>query len=186
MLFVRQAGTPGTRRAWFPMVEDPDPAGLTAAARLAESVAAKASLAYTAPWPAAAETARALGFEPEPVDELTEADYGRWRGRAFADIAQDEPEALTQWLADPEATPHGGESQAALARRVAGWLDEIHPGVRTVVVCDAGPIRAALAHALGIPLVRAALVDLAPLSATELTATRTGWRVAYVNRKGFH
>ncbi|WP_162795184.1 histidine phosphatase family protein, partial [Nonomuraea lactucae] len=75
-----------------------------------------------------------------------------------------------------------GESLAALAARVAGWLDSGPPD-RAVVICDAGAIRAALGHALGLDPLAAARFDLAPLSTTELSVTRGGRRVAHVNRK---
>ncbi|MEV4008812.1 histidine phosphatase family protein, partial [Actinomadura sp. NPDC049753] len=52
-----------------------------------------------------------------------------------------------------------------------------------VAVCDAGVIRAALAHALGAGVLAADRIDLAPLSTTRLAAAGSGWRVAHVNRK---
>ena len=34
-----------------------------------------------------------------------------------------EPGAVTLWLADPRAAPHGGESLLAFIPRIGGWLD---------------------------------------------------------------
>jgi broad specificity phosphatase PhoE len=160
--------------------EDADAAGLTRAKTLAGRVAG--APAYAAPARAALRTAAAMGLEAAVAEDLAEADYGRWSGLPYERVARDDPDGLASWLTDPHATPHGGESLAALAARVAGWLDE-GPPPEAVVVCDAGVIRAALGHALGLDPTVTARFDLAPLSTTELSATRSGWRVSHVNRK---
>ncbi|GAA3660226.1 hypothetical protein GCM10022224_024460 [Nonomuraea antimicrobica] len=180
MLFVRHATTPGMRAAFFPVDEDADAAGLTRAAALRPAAGA----AWVAPTRAARQTAAAMGLTARETPALAEADCGRWRGLPYERVALEEPEALASWLADPHAAPHGGESLAALAARVAGWLDATRDEPERVAVCDAGAIRAALAHALGVGPLTTARFDLAPLSTTELSTTGlTGWRVAHVNRK---
>lgn len=181
MLFVRHAGTPGMRSACFPADDEPDPSGLARAAQWSAPLGT--DRAWAAPSTAALRTAAAMGLDAVPVPALAEADHGRWRGLPYAQVAQSEPEALASWLSDPHAAPHGGESLAALAARVAGWLEEARDRPSCVVVCDVGVIRAALGHALALPPLTAARFDLAPLSTTALTATRHGWRVAHVNRK---
>ncbi|MEU6998104.1 histidine phosphatase family protein [Nonomuraea sp. NPDC046570] len=188
-----------------PASEDADSSSLARVIRLAVEPGTRA---FVSPAPAAAQTAAALGLVPVVVTALAEADLGRWGGLPYRTVAAEEPEGLARWLADPDAAPHGGETLAELTARVARWLDSTHPhtpahtgaapngegaatpgvdgaagGGRVVVVCDAGVIRAALGHVLGIEPGRAGLIDLAPLSTTELTAAREGWRVAHVNRK---
>ncbi|MFI7705775.1 histidine phosphatase family protein [Nonomuraea sp. NPDC049480] len=164
-----------------------------------DSVAGAGAVAWVAPAAAARQTAAAAGLVAGVVPALAEADCGRWRGLPYEQVAREEPDALARWLADPHAAPHGGESLADLAARVASWLDSVcaqdeavgvapqrapgRGGPKAVVVCDVGVIRAALGHALGLEPSRTARFDLAPLSVTELTATRDGWRVAHVNRK---
>ncbi|WP_240777892.1 histidine phosphatase family protein [Nonomuraea basaltis] len=209
MLFVRHATTPGMRAACFPADEDADAASLARAAAALGPMMAGAT-AWAAPTAAARQTAAAVGLEARVTPALAEADCGRWRGLPYARVAREEPDALASWLTDPHAAPHGGESPAELAARVAGWLDTVRaltpasagasagasvrtPGraepdaaraeLHVVVFCDAGAIRAALGHALGLDPPRTARFDLAPLSLTELTATRAGWRVGHVNRK---
>ncbi|MEU8104052.1 histidine phosphatase family protein [Nonomuraea muscovyensis] len=181
MLFVRQASTPGMRGARFPAPgEAADPASLARAAALAETVAGRP--AFAAPAVAAGQTASAMGLVASVVPELAEPGFGRWGGLPYGRVAREEPDGLASWLADPRATPHGGESLAAQAARVAAWLGSAPPE-EVVVVCDAGAIRAALGHALGLDPLSAARFDVAPLSITALSPTRGGWRVAHVNRK---
>ncbi|MFI7134358.1 histidine phosphatase family protein [Nonomuraea sp. NPDC050153] len=160
-------------------------AGAVVAGPVAGSVAGSAAgaVACTAPSVAARQTAAAAGLAARAVPALAEADCGRWRGLPYERVAREEPDALASWLTDPHAAPHGGESLAAHAERVAAWLESVRAEPGVVAVCDAGAIRAALAHALGLDPLSAARFDLAPLSVTELTVTRAGWRVAHVNRK---
>ncbi|MEU4542584.1 histidine phosphatase family protein [Nonomuraea dietziae] len=194
MLFLRHASTPGMRGARFPSgSEGADPSSLEAAARLPASIGSfETGLAFVSPARAAWETAVAMGLEPVVVTALAEQDHGRWSGLPYEEVAVREPEAFARWLADRDAAPHGGESRSAAAARVARWLDE-QEGTggagrsgsgggagRAVAVCDVGAIRAALGHALRAD---PAPFDLAPLSLTQLSAAREGWRIGYVNRK---
>ncbi|MFI7454461.1 histidine phosphatase family protein [Nonomuraea sp. NPDC049714] len=181
MLFVRHATTPGMRAARFPADEDADAAALARAAALGSAVAGV--VAWAAPATAARQTADALGLRARVVPALGEADCGRWRGLPYERVAQEEPDGLASWLTDPHAAPHGGESRAAFATRVAAWLESVREEPSGVVVCDAGAIRAVLGHALGLDPLIADRFDLTPLSTTELAVTREGWRVAHVNRK---
>lgn len=144
---------------------------------------AAGAVVWVAPSVAARQTVDALGLAARVAPALAEVDCGRWRGLPYERVAREEPDALASWLTDPHAAPHGGESLAAHAERVAAWLESVRAEPGVVAVCDAGTIRAALGHALGLDPLSAARFDLAPLSVTELTVTRAGWRVAHVNRK---
>jgi broad specificity phosphatase PhoE len=178
------------RAARFPAPdEDADAASLARAATLTQTAAGAAlgavagAAAWAAPSVAARQTVAALGLEARVVAALAEVECGRWRGLPYERVAREEPDALASWLTDPHAAPHGGESRAEHAERVAAWLESVRAAPGGVAVCDAGAIRAALGHALGLDPLSAARFDLAPLSVTELTVTRAGWRVAHVNRK---
>ncbi|MGP3961160.1 histidine phosphatase family protein [Nonomuraea sp. 3N208] len=182
MLFVRHASTPGMRAACFPAAdEDADAASLARATAMAPAVAG--AVAWTAPSAAARQTVAAIGLEARVSAAIAEADCGRWCGLPYEQVAREEPDAVAKWLTDPQAAPHGGESLAAHAGRVAGWLESVRGDRDIVAVCDTGAIRAALGHALGLDPPHSSRFDLAPLSVTELTVTRGGWRVAHVNRK---
>ncbi|MEV0973488.1 histidine phosphatase family protein [Microtetraspora glauca] len=181
LILLRHASTPGMRAACFPSAQDADHAAL-AKVRHVAGLPARFDH-YSGPEPAARQTAEAIRPAPIVVAALAEADHGRWSGLPYERVAVEEPEALLQWQRDPDAAPHGGESPAALAARVAYWLaGQSELDGAAVACCDAGPIRAALCHALGLPAGSGALFDLAPLSVTELSATRAGWRVGCVNR----
>ncbi|GAA4232863.1 hypothetical protein GCM10022254_33920 [Actinomadura meridiana] len=183
MLFVRHATSAGMREVRFPAddsADGPADASGLARARLLGGTLPRDAEAWSSPARAARETCAALGLDARPVAALAEAECGRWAGVPYAVVAENEPDALASWLSDPRAVPHGGESRADLADRVADWLGS---GASGIAVCDAGVIRAALAHVLGLDVMAADRFDLAPLSTTRLTSAGGGWRVAHVNRK---
>lgn len=98
----------------------------------------------------ARQTAAALGRPVTVDDRWTELDYGTWEGRPFASIP--EPEWAT-WMADLAWAPPGGESLAAVGRRVrAALVDLASEAMETdiAVVTHVSPIKAALAWALGV------------------------------------
>jgi len=88
------------------------------------------------------------------VPDLTEQDFGSWQGRTHAAIWDDDQSAAETFWQDPALnSPPGGEAFADLCQRVAAAIQretETHAGRDIVMVGHAGPIRAALALALGI------------------------------------
>jgi broad specificity phosphatase PhoE len=97
----------------------------------------------------ARDTAAALG-PPVTVDERwVEVDYGEYDGMALGDV----PAALgDKWRADPEWAPSGGESLAAVGRRVRQACIDVAreaAAADVVVVSHVSPIKAAVAWALG-------------------------------------
>jgi broad specificity phosphatase PhoE len=96
------------------------------------------------------ETAAAFGL-PVHIDERwIELDYGALDGLARGDVPVD---TWRRWRADPEFVPAGGESLAALGRRVRGACAELAERAResnVVVVSHVSPIKAAIAWALGV------------------------------------
>ena len=111
--------------------------------------------AYTSPLQRCRETAALAGFpEAEPVDALTECDYGAWTGRALAELAEDPAWAEIQGRPSTVTFP-GGEAMAEMARRsVAAVADLVsrHDGGVVLAVSHGDPIKAILADALAVGL----------------------------------
>jgi len=87
-------------------------------------------------------------------DELVETDFGDWEGYTFAEVQQRWPEQLTEWLASPDAAPHGGESFTATGERVLRVRDRLvaaYPATTLIVVSHVGPVKTLLRAALGAP-----------------------------------
>lgn len=88
------------------------------------------------------------------VPDLTEQDFGSWHGRTHAEIWNSEPETAERFWQDPAGNaPPDGESFADLCTRVSAAImreTATHQGRDIVMVGHAGPIRAALALALGL------------------------------------
>ncbi|MFI5682817.1 histidine phosphatase family protein [Streptomyces sp. NPDC051636] len=124
------------------------------------------------------ETASALGLDATAVAALAGLDVGRWRGRTLAELGADEPQAVAEWLADPAAAPHGGESVHRLCARVGVWLEEAArlPG-RTLAVVEPEVVRAATVRVLGAPESAFWRIDVAPLVATEFSGRAGRWNV---------
>jgi alpha-ribazole phosphatase len=116
----------------------------------------------------AARLALPLSFDPR----LKEVGFGVWEGKTAAEIDAATPGAITRFKADPiNARPTGAEALADFYARVVVGLDAIlqaFPNEHVLVVCHAGVIRMALAHALVIPLENAYRIDVASASLTRL------------------
>ncbi|MFO2465923.1 histidine phosphatase family protein [Pseudomonas sp. 15FMM2] len=129
------------------------------------------------------QTATLFSREAEVEEALRDCDLGRWRGVAIEQIQQTEPEALQAWLTDPAAAPHGGESLAQLAERVGLWLQSLErtPG-HVLAVTHPFIIRAALVHVMQCPLAQFNMIDVDPLSCTELRFNHI-WRLRLQTRE---
>ncbi|MBT2383982.1 histidine phosphatase family protein [Streptomyces sp. ISL-11] len=154
-----------------------DEAGRRGAAAVAGALP-PAGTHLTAPSVRCRETCTALGLDARAVDGLRDLDVGRWRGRSLTEVGAAEPRAVAEWLADPAAAPHGGESVLALAGRVGAWLEErTAEGGRVLAVVEPAVVRAAVVHALGLPPETFWRLDVPPLSLTELTGRAGRWNL---------
>lgn len=123
VIFISPATGDALRQARFDEDGPLDEAGLRAA-RAAASALPAARRIVTSPAGRCRETAVALGLaSAEPVAELRGCGMGRWQGRTLDEVAAEEPSAVMEWLSDPSAAPHGGESVRELCERVGAWLD---------------------------------------------------------------
>lgn len=116
--------------------------------------------------PRVAETAAATekGLDiPVRVDErLRELDVGAWSGRTRADVAANDPDLLAAWRRGEDVAAGGAESFAQLRARVSEALSDVvtwagehagdDPRPTVLVFTHGGPVRVAVAAALGLPL----------------------------------
>lgn len=175
LTLIAHAATPAVRAAAFPLDEGIDDAGRRESEALAGGFNSTA-IAWTSPATRAVETARALGLDAKPDHDLRDVDLGRWAGRAFSEVEAEEPEAVVQWLKDPTAAPHGGESLDHLRNRVASWLSVMsHKEARIVAVTHPAVIRAAIVVAIEANPVSFWRLDIAPLSIVDLRSNGGRW-----------
>jgi broad specificity phosphatase PhoE len=177
LTLVCAGATAATKAAAFPRDEPLVTRSIAAAAELARH-ARLSGRVVAAPSLAARQTAEILSPEAGEEQALADWNCGRWAGRRLAEVQESEPEAVAQWLSVPEAAPHGGESLAALYARVTAWLDARNGSERRIVaVTHAAIIRCAVVGSLGAPLRSFWLLDVSPLSITELSGDGKRWRV---------
>jgi broad specificity phosphatase PhoE len=119
-----------------------------------------------------------LKLDATPLSVLRECDYGAWQGRTFEEILAADPKGVDEWLRDPAAAPHGGESLLRLTQRVAQWLEgEKVMERRSILVTHAGIVRAAIVHAIDAPAKSFWRIDIAPLSVTRLSGRDGRWNL---------
>jgi len=180
LILICHASTAAVRRPAFPADEPLDDRGKESAAILAMHLP-KPDRCWTSPELRSRQTAEALGLDATVASELRDLDYGRWTGRSFDEMSAQEPEAVSRWLRDPEARPHGGDSIAAFVQRIAAWIDRQSgvPG-QAIVVTHAGIIRAAIVHAIDATLKSFWRIDISPLSITRLSGIEGRWNLTSV------
>lgn len=177
LILICHGSTDAVRKAAFPTDEPLDQHGRKAAAALAAHLPA-VEHCWTSPELRARQTAAALKLDATVLSVLCDCDYGRWRGRSFADVSTHEAATTAAWLRDPTAAPHGGEALIGLMRRVAVWLEGEKPmDRRAIVVTHAAIIRAAVVHALEAPPLSFWRIDVAPLSMTCLSGMGDRWNL---------
>ena len=183
VVLLGHAATTATRTAAFPGDEPLEPAGYVRATALAGTLP-RTERAYRAPSQRCAATAEAVGLSAVAAPELAGCDFGRWTGRTWDSVFAEEPEAARQWLTDPSANPHGGESLLAVRERVGRWLDEVAERDRAalIAVCDPTVIRAAVVHAIDARPRSMWRIDIAPLAQVTLTGEPGRWSLRSVRQ----
>ena len=102
----------------------------------------------------AAPTAKKLGLEIIPTEELREIYAGEWEGRTTAELAVEFEEDFGVWKNDyANSRCTGGESTAEVYDRVVATvkrLAEKHDGKTLLLSTHATVVRALCAHSLGL------------------------------------
>lgn len=114
------------------------------------------------------QTAEAFGLPPEIDDRWAELDYGDLDGTAISDVPA---EMRAAWRNDPTVVIGGGESIAAVGRRVRAACAELAEDAArrdVVVVTHVSPVKAALAWALGVGDEVAGRAYVAPASISRI------------------
>jgi broad specificity phosphatase PhoE len=116
-----------------------------------------------------------LGLATEICPALDEMDFGSWSGRGFGELAND-PEWM-RWNSErARSRPPGGESMAEAQARIVSHLDQVrgqHACGAVVMVTHAEIIRAAVLHAMSLPLDDWSRIDVQPASVTRLETRST-------------
>jgi broad specificity phosphatase PhoE len=132
----------------------------------------------TSPAQVASQTAKALSLASTADSALADLDLGQWRGRSLSDVEASEPEALSAWMADTDFAGHGGESRAALVKRVSSWLEERRSvDGHTLAVTHPVVIQAAMLAILGAPAPAFRNIDVAPLTALDIRSDGRRWAI---------
>ncbi len=171
LTFICHALTDAQRVGRFHSMED----GLRGSVE-PQDLAGQGTRVLIAPELRTRQTAEGLGLTGQLDSALRDCDFGRWQGVSLKRLEQDDPTGLQQWLSDPQAAPHGGESLAQVCTRVARWMDEAPLVGGCVAVTHPLLIRAAILHVLECPLQAFHQIDVLPLS--QVHFSRYGrWRL---------
>jgi 2,3-bisphosphoglycerate-dependent phosphoglycerate mutase len=135
-------------------------AGLAQVRDLAGRLAGESfSAVYSSPLRRAAESAALLAagldLELHPHEALREVDVGSWSGLTVPEVEARFPDGYRRWIEWRSSGWDDGETYEELGRRVVRGLREIaelHRDAQVLAVTHGGPIRSAVAAALGLPL----------------------------------
>lgn len=198
VLFVRHGQTPTTgkvlpgRARGLQLADRGVEQAAAAGRRIAALQDGKRSVAavYASPLERTRETAapiaKALGLRVRTAKGLIECDFGEWTGRPLKELSK-RPEWRTVQRNPSGFRFPGGESFTEMQTRITGEIDRLraaHPGETVVAVSHADPIKAAVAHALGIHLDLFQRVVVSPCSVSAVLYTAEGPIVLAVNSTG--
>jgi len=176
LTLVCQGASRATRLAAFPdddPLESPETSGGLAGTT---PRAGRVNAVFTSPALSARQTVAALGLEATTAPELSECDFGRWRGLRLHDVHTQESAALETWFRDLSAAPHGGESLESVGNRARGWLNNLltHEG-QMIAVTNSIVIRQLILAVLEAPSSSFWRIDVLPLSRVELASNGVRW-----------
>ena len=145
---------------------------------------------YSSPILRCRETAEKIalphGLEIATAEEITEIDFGDWQGRTLESLEPENDWRRFNAFRSGVRAPGGElylEVQLRVVRFILGLRDR-HDGGTVALVSHADPIRAALLHALGVPMDLFLRLEISPASVSVLTLDEWGPRVLGVNHTG--
>lgn len=171
LTLISHALTRAQKTGRFPLSDDP----VLGDAPLLKAVPEGVQV-LSAPELRARETAAWLAPEVRIETALADCDMGHWQGVALKQLQREQREALAWWQVDVDAAPHGGESFAALHKRVAHWLEAFDTPGDWWAVTHPMVMRAAMVEVLGSSLGAYQCIDVPPCSRLELSRTQI-WRL---------
>lgn len=179
LTWICHGPTIANREGRFPLNEPLEQSAATDTAALAERLQ-RADHVTSSPALAALQTAEILNLTAAADAKLADMDYGRWKGRPLADLHTKEPDALIQWMTDPDAAPHGGESLSKLQARIAGWMEDRQAADGHIVaIANATVIRAAILHVMKAPPGSFWLADIEPLAILRMSFDGRRWALRF-------
>lgn len=145
---------------------------------------------YASPLERAIETAEAVarphGLAVQADPELGEMHLGQWEGVGIAELDRREDWKRFNSYRSGVRAPGGElmlETQSRMIRRL-DCLRQQHPEETIAIVSHGDPLRAVIAHHLGIPLDLLLRFEISPASVSVVEAAEWGARVLCVNETG--
>jgi broad specificity phosphatase PhoE len=185
LLLVRHAETQANRSGQYLGHADLEltPHGLMQVAHLA-TVLPRPDVVVSSPLRRARQTAEALASSIEVDERWIELDYGPLDLHPIGEIGEG---VAARWRRDPEFAPPGVETLSALSARVHAACDDLAPRAErsvVIVVTHVGPIKAALAWALGVPATVADRLFVEDASVSRIDIDGDRRRMRWFNRFG--
>jgi probable phosphoglycerate mutase len=193
LLLIRHAANDwvGERLAgWTPGVHLNDEGRAQVTALVGRLAGISLAAIYSSPLERTMETAQPLAQAHDLAlqvrEELGEARFGQWTGRALKDLKDEELWPVVQVYPSGARFP-GGESFREVQARMVAELDAIrdnHAGQTVAIVSHSDPIKMAVAHYLGLSLDLFQRLTISPASVTAFAFTHFGPRLICLNHTG--
>ncbi|KJR98062.1 MAG: hypothetical protein VR65_21370 [Desulfobulbaceae bacterium BRH_c16a] len=128
-----------------------------------------------------------LGSPCECHESLKEIDFGRWEGKRFEEIVENDAALVTSWTNEPDSFcfPEG-ESIAGFRQRIALFKEMLitEHEERMLLVTHGGVIRHLLCLMLGLPMEKYLIFDVQPGCFCSLQVYSDGSVLTGFNLKG--
>lgn len=147
---------------------------------------------YSSPIERTTETAQAvaaaIGLKVEIRPGLIETNTGDWTGHTYDDIQQKDAAIWHALQVHPKGTRiPGGETIDEIQARMVAEIDGIcreHPQDMVAIVSHADPIKATIAHYIGLDLDQFQKLVISPTSVSVLTVSEHGAALLVMNHNG--